>query len=467
MEFSPYDDQKKFTLSKFESMLKTNNILFFDSNEFENIIHHYLDLGKITLAKKGIKVGLEQHPSSINLQLLRVEILIFENKLNAAERLLQQLFEIEPSNEELYIQKANILSKKNKHNEAIKVFKHVLVISKDAADIYSLIGMEYLFLENYKEAKTYFLKCINIDKDDYSALYNLIYCFELLEEQTDAIKFLNSYLDRNPYSEVGWHQLGKQYVLTNELENALSAFDFAIISDDTFIGAYLEKAKIMERLNRFHEAIENYQITVAIEDPTAFAMLRIGHCYDKLGDSEKAVEYFNKAIVEDPMLDKAWIAITEFYIKNKDYNKALYFINKAIDNNEDHSKYWLLFAIINESLNFLEEAERAYKHVLELGDTKLSNWLSRGDILIQIGEYEAAQFNFIQAANFHSNSEEIEYRLAGICFLTQNSNQGYKHLQKGFDINPAKFHLIQELFGTLLNESTLLRILEKFQRLIE
>ena len=40
MEFSQYDDNNNLSLTKFESMLKTNNVLFFDSNEFENIIHH-------------------------------------------------------------------------------------------------------------------------------------------------------------------------------------------------------------------------------------------------------------------------------------------------------------------------------------------------------------------------------------------------------------------------------------------
>jgi hypothetical protein len=52
MQFSHEDEHYQLSLNKFESMLKTNNVLFFDSEEFENIIHHYLDLGKISLAKK-------------------------------------------------------------------------------------------------------------------------------------------------------------------------------------------------------------------------------------------------------------------------------------------------------------------------------------------------------------------------------------------------------------------------------
>jgi hypothetical protein len=38
---------------KFESMLKTNKVLF-DSEEFEEIILHYLDMGKAALAKKAL-----------------------------------------------------------------------------------------------------------------------------------------------------------------------------------------------------------------------------------------------------------------------------------------------------------------------------------------------------------------------------------------------------------------------------
>ena len=76
MEFSQFDDNREFSLSKFESMLKTNSILFFDSNEFENIIHHYLENGKIALAKKAIKLSLEQHPDSTNLKLFKIEVII-------------------------------------------------------------------------------------------------------------------------------------------------------------------------------------------------------------------------------------------------------------------------------------------------------------------------------------------------------------------------------------------------------
>ena len=108
------------SLVKFESMLKTNSVYFFDLTEFEEIIIHYIDIGKHSLAKKAVKLGLEQHPGSINLKLLKVEICVFEDQLEQAQNLLQQIEILEPNNDEVFIQKAAIISKEGNHQEAIK-----------------------------------------------------------------------------------------------------------------------------------------------------------------------------------------------------------------------------------------------------------------------------------------------------------------------------------------------------------
>ncbi|GAB1858446.1 tetratricopeptide repeat protein [Flavobacteriaceae bacterium MHTCC 0001] len=450
MEFSNNDDSN-IPLSKFESMLKTNHVLFFDSEEFENIIHHYLNLGKMPLAKKAIKLGLEQHPTSINLQLLKIEVYVFENNLEEADKLLDKLYQIEPHNEEIYIQKANILSKKDEHRKAIGVLKCTLDLTDDLADIYSLIGMEYLFLDEFDNAKTYFMMCLEEDIDDYSSLYNVIYCFDFLEQHQEAIDFLNIFLDKRPYSEVAWHQLGKQYEILEMYEKALAAFDFAIISDDTFIGAYLERGKVLEKLGKYNQAIENYKFTLNLGDPSAFALLRMGHCYEYLGNKEMAVHYYYKTVEEDPQLDKGWIAITKFYRKLKNYQKALYYINKAINIDTQNVHYWKIYAQINERLNHYEEAERGYKKALELGNFELETWIARGDLLLKLGELEAAIFNFEQALDFFPENAEVEYRLAGLHFSLNKSAKGLFHLQNGYLINPDYSFIIDELFPYLVD----------------
>lgn len=451
MELS-HNEDNNLPLTKFESMLKTNHVLFFDSEEFENIIHHYLSQGKVALAKKAIKLGLEQHPSSTNLKLFKVEVLIFENKLIPADNLLNALHELEPLNEEIYIQKANILSKQDNHGKAITALKKALELAEDASDIYSLIGMEYLFLDQFEDAKYFFMKCLETDLEDYSALYNIMYCFDFLEQHNEAIEYLNMYLDSNPYCEVAWHQLGKQYFMSKAFKKALAAFDFAIISDDRFLGAYLEKGKVLEQLKRYNEALECYMYTLQLDDPTSFALLRIGFCHEKLGQKDLAIQYYKKTVHEDPLLDKGWIAITKFYIKQKNYQKALYYIKKAINIDGDNVFYWKHYAKINHRLNLLEEAERGYKKALELGNYELDTWLFRADILLKLGEPEAAITNLLQAQEFYPENAEIEYRLSGLYDLTQEADKGIYHLKNALSHNGDYIFILEELFPKMLHK---------------
>jgi tetratricopeptide (TPR) repeat protein len=467
MEFGLPDDNNKISLTRFESMLKTNNVLFFDSSEFENIIHHYLETGKIALAKKAVKLGLEQHPSSINLKLFLTELYVLEHKFEDADKLLDQLHILEPSNEEIYIQKANVLSKQDMHEKAVNTLLIALDLAQEdegIGDLYALIGMEYLFLDQFDNARTYFKKCLNIEKEDYSALYNIIYCYDFLDENEDAIVFLNNYLDTNPYCEVAWHQLGRQYFTIKDYDKALTAFDFAIISDDSFVGAYLEKGKVLEKKKLHLEAIENYKITLALDEPTSFALLRIGFCYQKLGEDDLAVQYFYKTVHEDPLLDKGWIAITKFYNRTQNYQKALFYINKAINIDAENVIYWKLYAQINLRLNFLEEAERGFKKTLDLGNYELQTWISRTDVLIALGEYEASALNLIQAAEFYPETAEIEFRLAGLYFTLHENNKGQYHLKNALILNNEYEFIIEELFPNVLKKPSVQQMISEARK---
>ena len=322
------DERPSPSITKFESMLKTNDVYFFDAEDFEDIIHHYLNNGKISLAKKAIKIGLQQHPGAIHLKLLLVEVLVFENRFQKAEILLDELQRLDGTNEEIYIQRANIYSKKDNHEAAVELLKKALELSQGSLDVHSLLGMEYLFMDDFASARDNFMICVAHDREDYASLYNVVYCFEFLEEHDEAITYLNDYLEGNPYCQVAWHQLGKQYFEKELYKEALASFDFAIIADDSFIGAYFEKGKVLERMGEYEKAIENYETTISIEDPTSHAYLRMGKCHEHLKNDDLAKYYYYQTVHEDPLLDKGWLAITDYYFRKGSYQKAIFYMNK-------------------------------------------------------------------------------------------------------------------------------------------
>ncbi|MBT8305589.1 MAG: hypothetical protein KJN85_01500 [Maribacter sp.] len=433
-------------IAKFESMLKTDDVYFFDAEDFEDIIHHYLNHGKIALAKKAIKISLKQHPDSIELKLLNVEVLVFENNLEKAEQLLDKLQLLDSSNEEVYIQRANIYSKKDNHEAAVTLLNKALELSKDSYDIHSLLGMEYLFMDDFKLAKESFMKCVSYDEHDYSSLYNVIYCFEFLEDFEGAILYLNDYLDRNPYCEVAWHQLGKQYFSKRMFNEALTAFDFAIISDDSFTGAYFEKGKVLEKLGKFSEAIESYETTIKIQDPTSHAYLRIGKCYERLCNDEMAKYYYYQTVHEDPLLDKGWLAITDFYFNKENYDKALYYINKALNIDGENPTYWKKSARINAALKNFDQADFSFKQAVDLGNYELDTWLCWADVAKENEDYVSGLHILTQGREFYPESAEILYKTAGFYLLTNDRINARIRLIDALKNNSNKVHLFQKEF---------------------
>ncbi|GGH01155.1 hypothetical protein GCM10011416_19800 [Polaribacter pacificus] len=455
------------SLSKFESMLKTNSVYFFDSLEFEEIIHYYLDNGKHSLAKKAVQLGLEQHPTSVVLKLLRVELLIFDDELQKASQLLAELEAVEPNNEEAFIQKATIYSKRNKHIEAIATLTKALPFIEDPADIWSMIGMEYLYLDDFTNARKNFANCIDVDFEDYSSLYNIVYCFDMENNHEEAIQYLHTYLDKNPYCEVAWHQLGRQFFVLNRFEEALKAFDYAVLIDENFIGGYLEKAKTLEELERYEEAVGNYLITLELDDPTAFAYVRIGECYEKMQEFHKATQFYKKAVHEDPLLDKAWVLLTKMYQKEGDYQKASYYISKALQIDDSNPLYWRSYAEINLKLNFYEEVIKAFYTCIELGDVSLEIYVGLSDVLLFLGEFKEALKVLVKAKNIFKQFAEIEYRLCGLFMLDGKETYSLLHLKNALAINSEHRNVLKELYPTVYELENIQTVIESYLKATE
>ena len=455
------------SLLKFESMLKTNNIYFFDLVEFEEIIIHYLDSGKVSLAKKAIKLGLEQHPESIDLKLLMVEMHLTEHEVDKAEKLLKKVAIIAPDNEEVFIQKATINSKRGLHKVAIKDLEKALDLTEDKVDVWSLLGMEYLYLDDFTNARKNFANCIEVDYEDYSALYNIVYCFDMQEEHEEAATYLKSYIEINPYCEVAWHQLGRQYFVLNNFEEALKAFEYAVLIDESFLGGYLEKAKTLEQLENYQDAIDNYLITLELDDPTAYAYIRVGECYQKLENLEAAISYYKKAVHEDPLLDKGWGLLANIYFDLENYQKASYYLSKALKIDEDNAVYWRRYAEIKLKLSFLEEAVSGYNNCLRLGDNSPEIYLGLIDVLSFLGEYNYALKVIFEAQKIHKGFAEIEYRFAGLFFIMNKNKYAFSHLIKGMQIDYDYHIILKELYPTVYDNLEVKKLLSNYKKATE
>ena len=443
----------KSPIARFELMLQSNRVYFFDATEFEEIIQFYIDSGSLRLAYKALEIGENQHPGNSGLKLLYVELMLLNNQYKEAEDVIDKLREMEPFNEYVYIHKAVILSKTKRHQEAISFLTKGLEYCESQAEFHSMLAMEYLFLDSYIMAKEHFIKCLEEDPKDTQALYNLIYCFESLENPDGAIEFLNDYLEADPFSEIAWHQLGRQYSSKGLLKQALSSHEFAVICDSGFIGAYFEIGKTLEKMKRYNEAILAYELTLSIAEPTAFALFHIGQCHIELDNTKLAIHYFKRTLKEDPLYEKAWIALIDLYSKNKDFEKALYYAKRSIQIDNVNVSTWKRYAQINFILGFLEEADLGFTECVNLGNYEVDTWVKWADVLKEMDDYPKAIEILQHGLEFHPESSVINFRIGGIYLLSSQSIEASFYLKNAYKSDAKQLSHFYETFPEFKSSS--------------
>ena len=124
MKQESHKDQNKLDalIERYEKMLEGEFQSFFDSNEFDDIVEHYIDNGQLGEAMASMDIAYEQYPFSANFLIKKAQILTILERLGEAEKILEIAQTLEPSNVDLHIAKGSILSKQKKHNKALKNF---------------------------------------------------------------------------------------------------------------------------------------------------------------------------------------------------------------------------------------------------------------------------------------------------------------------------------------------------------
>jgi tetratricopeptide (TPR) repeat protein len=78
-------------VKKFEEMMENNDEFYFDTEELEDIIVYYLELGDFNYADMAVNYGLKLHPNSLDIKIKKLEILLEWEEYNTAKELINEL----------------------------------------------------------------------------------------------------------------------------------------------------------------------------------------------------------------------------------------------------------------------------------------------------------------------------------------------------------------------------------------
>jgi tetratricopeptide (TPR) repeat protein len=126
--------------------------------------------------------------------------------------------------------------------------------------------------------------------------------------------------------------------------------------------------------------------------------------------------------------------------------------------------YWKRFAAVNSALHLFEEAEYGYRKSFECGDVNLDTFTLWTDVLQFLGEFETAIEILLEATNLFQDEYEIEYRLAGLYYLINESIKGNFHLQNGLRLNFANRTVLKDYFPVVWDRTEIQQQIAKFEQ---
>lgn len=389
-------------IEKYEQMRALGKKMYLDADEFANLADYYHSIGDNDEAELLIGEGLEMHPGSSELMLMRGKALVFSEMYEEALDYLQ--FISDNGEIDLPLLKIESLLHLDRYDEAEKIIKSTLEQELSVNDLYFFIT-ETAFLLNdvdkFDRAISFLEESMKIDEANPDVLIDLSYAYEMKGDFDKAIDNNNKLLDIDPYSFDGWVNIGKLYSMNGENGKAIDAFDFALTINENDVSVLKMKALSLYLNDNVTEAICIFEQCLE-EAPNDESV------YDSLLEAYEVMEQYDEMM---RLIDKKERI---FGSKGITAKRAFVYINK-----DDFQKANELFTQIPE-----DEKDMLDYHMLE------------GELAFYAEDFVRAEASYMKAALISEGNEDILDRLANISVVQEKYEQAAAYLEELLQIAP-------------------------------
>ncbi len=423
------EEDTREIVRRYEDMLRSNAMFYFDVYEFENIIEHYLELRNAPDAGRAVEIARQQHPYSTDLQLKQAEILVAEGKLIEASELLNLLSQIENSNVQVLFLQGKVFVGMGLPSKAVECFSRMLALTVENR-IETIEDISALLLDSgeAQHALPFLEIAIMEDPENENLWFDLAYCYDRLEKVPEAIKAYTRYLDYDPFNDSAWYNLGLVYSRESDHVKALDAFEYAVAINDDMPIYLLSLAHTFASLENYTKAISLFDELLEMDENNTNALCSIGECYEKLGKWEIAAAFYEKTIDLDPENGEAYFGLAVVMMETGKLFESLAFVKKALKYDEVNSEYWYGLGKVYHKLGSTKEAIQSYQRALEFEEDDVDSMAGLAYVYLETGEKELAYSKFLSCIDMAPDAE----------FLVQAAILEYRSGQKKKAIDHVK-----------------------------
>jgi|Deesub1362B_J571_1020462.scaffolds.fasta_scaffold02451_6 tetratricopeptide (TPR) repeat protein len=294
---------------------------------------------------------------------------------------------------------------------------------------YWSFGYEYYKNKNYKEAKPYFWKVINMDpnmeladkyhyKDIFARLANCyiqenkadsaqlafemgvkhfpndIYLHESLGYMyrqkgmfEDAIQHYKKAVELDPEKAINYKHLADLYIRTNQPELAIEALESYVKMSPEDRDAQEKLAVLYRTTGREDEAIRKKEEILAKNPDDTGLMFDLGKAYYNRGESEKAVEMLNRLLQKEPENVEALQYLAGAYMNLERYDSAIATYKKILKIQPENIEILCAVAGAYRMKNQFVQARNYVRRALRIDPKHGLPYMTMGEIYESAAEY--------------------------------------------------------------------------------
>lgn len=337
MKFSNINNDNSRLINKFEQAIKEENLKYFDNDEIDIIIEHYIATSNNKLARKAINYGLQLYPNNIDIQLNEAKILFIEKRYKKTIELISLYSNYKDSTFTLLLAKSHL--QLNHYKIAKRFFEQYFTICdiNILEDIFESTAQQFNDKNQYKIALEIIHNGLIFFPNNVYLLMEKGYTYSLIDDYEKSIIEYNKALNIDPFNIDAWLELCKIHIYNKEYEKAIEDNNYAMtLIENNNLNVYnpicklaiFLKGECYYFLEMFDKAYENY-ITIEnfMYDDNDF-IEHLGYIYQLQNRWDKAKKLYETVFEKNIYLPSSTYGILECFKQENDNLGAYKFYKK-------------------------------------------------------------------------------------------------------------------------------------------
>jgi tetratricopeptide (TPR) repeat protein len=435
------DSEEESLISRYEEMLEQGSSCYFDVSECEDIIDYYVERYELKKAMQAINMAETLHPLSPFIQLSKASLLAFDNKPRKALNIIKNLEQTGAIQDidslRLNFAKAYALLSVGKVKEGLAfqldILENDAVEKVDREQAIVLITAGLLAQGKSVEALQ---NLRNIEKKvPLSAM--LMTCmasaYVNVDDMDMAVTYYKKSIEQSPFDPVLWCNLAD---ILDDADEAIKAYDYALLLDEKMPQAYLGKAELLNELEKYDEAgaLLRKAVDVCPYDVSLYDML-VEH-YEEKQDYDSAMQCCNKMISEDPYDPQPWLSFARVCSYLERYEEALEACDTAMrldkelsaDAYEAKASIYMAMGLPDKELAMLRKMLKCDVHNIAMASEVGMLYESRGEMDIAYQIY---------AETIDANPDEAQLYLSMSMLLDSmdKPEEAYRYIRRAVELD--------------------------------